>query len=324
MNQIDLKIKMRSYTLIAPAKINLYLEILGDRPDGYHELAMVMQNISLADRIDLRSLSVDKIQLHCPHPQVPKDATNLAYRAAELMVQQFPNAFSQYGGVEITIDKQIPVAAGLAGGSTNAAAVLVGIDLLWNLGLTQIELQELGAKLGSDVPFCLAGGTAIATGRGEQISPLPDLDKLYVVLGKHRNLAVSTAWAYSTYRQQFGSNYASDATTLSARSARVHSGPLVNAIAHQDGAKIGQLLHNDLEKVVLPAYPQVLELREAFQNSGALGTMMSGSGPTVFALAASNEQAQQIYERVKAAISHPDLDLWIAKCCPTAIHVTNS
>ncbi|MBW4623214.1 MAG: 4-(cytidine 5'-diphospho)-2-C-methyl-D-erythritol kinase [Cyanosarcina radialis HA8281-LM2] len=313
---------MRSYTLIAPAKINLYLEILGDRPDGYHELAMVMQNISLADRIDLRSLSVDKIQLHCQHPQVPKDATNLAYRAAELMVQQFPNAFSQYGGVEITIDKQIPIAAGLAGGSTNAAAVLVGIDLLWNLGLTQIELQELGAKLGSDVPFCLAGGTAIATGRGEQISPLPDLDNLYVVLGKHRKLAISTAWAYSTYRQQFGSTYVSDSTTLSSRAARVHSGPLVNAIAHQDGVKIGQLLHNDLEKVVLPAYPQVLELREAFQTSGALGTMMSGSGPTVFALAASNQQAQQIQERVKATISHPDLEIWIAKFCPTAIQVT--
>jgi 4-diphosphocytidyl-2-C-methyl-D-erythritol kinase len=312
---------MRSYTLIAPAKINLYLEILGDRPDGYHELAMVMQNITLADRIDVRSLSVDKIQLHCQHPQVPKDATNLAYRAAELMMQQFPDAFSQYGGIEITIDKQIPIAAGLAGGSTNAAAVLVGIDLLWNLGLTQIELQELGAKLGSDVPFCIAGGTAIATGRGEQISPLPDLDNLYVVLGKHRHLAVSTAWAYSTYRQQFSSTYVSDVTTLSSRSGRVHSGPLVNAIAHQDGTQIGQLLHNDLEKVVLPAYSQVLELKEAFQHSGALGAMMSGSGPTVFAIASSEEQAQQIQAKVKNTISHPDLALWIAKFCPTAIQV---
>lgn len=162
---------MHSYTLIAPAKINLYLEIIGDRSDNYHELAMILQSIDLADEIQLRSLSTDMIRVHCNHPQVPKGQSNIAYRAAELMATQFPNIFAKYGGVEITITKRIPVAAGLAGGSTNAAAVLVGINLLWKLGLTQSELEELGATLGSDVPFCVAGGTAIATGRGEQLSP---------------------------------------------------------------------------------------------------------------------------------------------------------
>ena len=221
---------MRSYTLIAPAKINLYLEIIGDRADGYHELAMILQSIDLADQIQLHSIDSETIRVHCDHPQVPTDKSNLAYRAAELMAIQFPEAFSKYGGVEITINKHIPVAAGLAGGSTNAAAVLVGIDLLWKLGLTQSELEELGATLGSDVPFCIAGGTAIATGRGEQLSPLPSLDTKYIVLAKYRSLEVSTAWAYKTYRQQFGNTYIRDTEDLAARAAAVHSGGIVKAI----------------------------------------------------------------------------------------------
>lgn len=316
---------MRYYSLIAPAKINLYLEILGSRPDGYHELAMVLQSIDLVDRIDLRSISKDVIRLHCNHPQVPLDKSNLAYRAAELMMGQFPSAFAhEYGGVEITIHKQIPVAAGLAGGSTDAAAVIVGIDLLWNLGLTQSELQELAARLGSDIPFCIAGGTALATGRGEQLSPLPDLDRLYVVLGKHRSLAVSTAWAYQTYRQQYGSGYVTEAATLESRSSRVHSGSLVSAIAHKDNLQIANFLHNDLERVVLPAYPQVLQLREAFQASGALGTMMSGSGPTVFALAESIGHAHNIQSQVTSILPDPDVDFWIAKFCPTGIQLASS
>jgi len=315
---------MRSYSLIAPAKINLHLEILGNRPDGYHELAMIMQSIDLADQIDIRSISTDNIYLHCDHPQVPQDKSNLAYRAAELMMRQFPKAYAQYGGVEITLHKRIPIAAGLAGGSTDAAAVLVGIDLIWNLGLTQSELQELGAQLGSDVPFCIAGGTAIATGRGEQLSPLPDIHQLYVVLGKYRSLTVATAWAYQTYRQQFGSSYITDAKSLETRSSRVHSGPLVKAMFHQDGVKMGQLLHNDLERVVLPTYPQVLQLREAFQSQGALGSMMSGSGPTVFALTQSSEQANHIQQQVKAMNLAPDLELWVAQFCNTGIQVISS
>ncbi len=315
---------MRSYSLIAPGKINLDLEILGDRPDGYHELAMVLQSIDLADQIDLCSISIDSIRVRCDHPQVPQDKTNLATRAAELIAAQFPQAFAQYGGVGITIHKRIPVAAGLAGGSTDAAAVLVGLNLLWNLGLTQWELQELAAQLGSDVPFCIAGGTAIATGRGDQLSPLPSLDHLYVVLGKYRSLTVSTAWAYQTYRQQFGSSYVADPQSLADREkGTLHSGPMVKAITHQDGVQIGQLLHNDLERVVLPQYPQVLQLRDAFHNTGVLGAMMSGSGPTVFALCQSYDQAQQVKERVKGTIVNPDLELWLARFSPAGIRVVS-
>lgn len=313
---------MKSYTLISPAKINLHLEILGMRSDGYHELVMIMQSIDLADRVQIRSVSNDRVLLHCSHPQVPHDRTNLAYRAAELMQTEFPDAFTKYGGVEITLDKRIPIAAGLAGGSGNAAAVLVGIDLLWNLGLTQTELQALGAKLGSDVPFCISGGTAIATGRGEVISPLPSLEGIYVVLGKYRSLEVSTPWAYNTYRQEFGHTYVNDVKNFADRSQHVHSGALVHAIASHDPVKIGKLLHNDLEKVVLPAYPLVAELRQEFQSHPNLGTMMSGSGPTVFSLASSRERAQDLLDRVRAKLPDPDLELFVAQFCHHGVLVS--
>lgn len=314
---------MRSYSLIAPAKINLYLEILGDRPDGYHELVMILQSIELADRIDLRAIGTDAILIHCDHPQVPTDQSNLAYRAVELMAREFPRVYAKFGGVEITIKKQIPVAAGLAGGSTDAAAVLVGVDMMWQLGLTQPELQDLAARLGSDIPFCLPGGTAIATGRGEKLSPLPDLDQLYVVLAKNRKLMISTPWAYQTYRAQFGHAYVRDTESLESRTERVHSGSMVQAIWNKDGLQIGQLLHNDLEKVVVPATPQVGQLREAFQASGALGTMMSGSGPTVFALCESEAQAREIQQNVQTAISDPNVDFWVTKFSNRGIQIVS-
>jgi 4-diphosphocytidyl-2-C-methyl-D-erythritol kinase len=198
---------------------------------------------------------------------------------------------------------------------------LVGLDLMWGLGLTQSELQELAAMLGSDIPFCIGGGTAIATGRGERLSPIPDLDHIHVVLAKHRNLGVSTPWAYQTYRQQYSSSYVSDPQSLKQRSARVHSGGLVNAIAHKDAAKIGQSLHNDLEKVVLPKYPQVQQLRDEFEKAGVLGTMMSGSGPSVFALTETRTQAELVQQQVATAINDPDVDFFLAQFNPTGIKV---
>lgn len=317
---------MHSYSLTAPAKINLYLEILGDSASnpGYHELVMILQSIELADQIDLRLNGTEEIRLHCDHPQVPQNKSNLAYRAVELMAAQFPDVYARFGGLEISLKKQIPVAAGLAGGSTDAAAVLVGIDLLWQLGLTQPELQELAAKLGSDVPFCLAGGTALATGRGEQLSSLPSLDSMYVVLAKDRNLMISTPWAYQAYRAEFGHSYLKDSASLQSRAERVHSGPMVQAILQKKPAQIGQLLHNDLEKVVLPTTPPVSQLREAFESCGALGTMMSGSGPTVFALANSEAQAQKMEQQVRAMIPDPDVDFWITKFCNHGIQVISS
>jgi 4-diphosphocytidyl-2-C-methyl-D-erythritol kinase len=318
---IENQFPMRMYSLSAPAKINLYLEILGDRPDGFHELVMVMQSVDLADQVDICSNGSREIRIFCDHPQVPCDRSNLAYRAAELLSQQFPAAFANHGGVDITIHKRIPIGAGLAGGSSNGAAVLVGLDLLWELGLTQGELQELGAQLGSDIPFCISGGTALATGRGEQLDALPDLDHLSVVLAKYRSLSVSTPWAYQTYRQTFGDRYLKESTQFEQHRQQVHSGPMLSAISQRDGAHIGQHLHNDLEKVVLPAHPNVAHVRELLTQMQPLGAMMSGSGPTVFALAASPELAHIYSEKLRTAIADPDLELWVAQFHPCGIQV---
>jgi 4-diphosphocytidyl-2-C-methyl-D-erythritol kinase len=311
---------MRSYRLIAPAKINLLLEIIGDRSDGFHELVMVMQSVDLADEIELKHLGGDRILLHCTHPQVPLDESNLAYRAAKLMQDCFPG----YGGIEITIQKNIPIGAGLAGGSTDGAAVLVGLDLMWNLGLAQDELHTLAAKLGSDMPFCVSGGTALALGRGEELSPLPDLDRLYAVLAKYQSLSVSTPWAYQTYRQQFGATYAN---TSAAQEERRRMGPsvgLLGAIAHHDSILLGQSLHNDLEKVVLNHHPQVALLREKLTAQSTLGVMMSGSGPTVFALAATKEEAQKLAAQLQMELPDPDLEVWVTKFIPHGIHLAES
>jgi 4-diphosphocytidyl-2-C-methyl-D-erythritol kinase len=312
---------MHSYSLIAPAKINLYLEIIGDRPDGFHELVMILQSVELADQIDIQSSDTQNIYISCDHPQVPTDETNLAYRAAQLMCDVFPEVHANYGGVSIKIHKRIPVAAGLAGGSGNAAAVLVGINLMWNLGLTQPELQELAAKLGSDIPFCISGGTAIATGRGEKLSALQDLDNIWVVLAKYNHISVSTPWAYKTYRQQYSDSYVADAAGIKSRSAKVRSSPLVKAITHKNSAEIGKLIYNDLEKVVLPEYPQVAALKAAFAAQNILGTMMSGSGPTVFALCASQEQAIAVKQQVKNQIPDSQLNFWVTKLTSHGIQI---
>ncbi|TAD77924.1 MAG: 4-(cytidine 5'-diphospho)-2-C-methyl-D-erythritol kinase [Oscillatoriales cyanobacterium] len=310
---------MKSYSLRSPAKINLYLEIVGDRPDGFHELATIFQSIDLADIVHVRSGMPGVIRVECGAEGVPNDATNLAYRAASLMSERFPEAFSKFGGVAIEIDKQIPVAAGLAGGSGNGAAVLVGLDLAWGLGLTQGELQELAAELGSDVPFCVGGGTALATGRGEVLDPLAGVDQVWVVLAKYRSLGVSTPWAYKTYRSQFGQDYARTPEALAARHTAAKSGPMarsLQALAAGDRTGLAELrgqLRNDLERVVLPEHPQIAQLRSVLDDLAPLGAMMSGSGPSVFALAASEEEANQIQRAARSALPNPDLNFWVTQ-----------
>ena len=312
---------MQSYSLIAPAKINLYLEIVGDRLDGFHELVMILQSIELADRVDIKPSDTEDIYIYCDHPQVPTDKTNLAYRAAELMCNLFPDLYANYGGVSIRIEKNIPVAAGLAGGSSNAAAVLVGINLLWELGLTQLELEDLAAQLGSDISFCVTGGTAIATGRGEKLDKIDLLKKAWVVLAKYENLGVSTPWAYQTYRQQYSNTYISDAEKIESRASQLRSGPLVTAIKQQDEREVGRLIQNDLEKVVFPKHPQVEQLKQAFAQRDVLGTMMSGSGPTVFALCETKASAIAVEKEVREQINDPQLKFWITKFSTTGITI---
>ncbi|MFK8184994.1 MAG: 4-(cytidine 5'-diphospho)-2-C-methyl-D-erythritol kinase [Phormidesmis sp.] len=305
-------------TVRANAKINLYLEVIGNRPDGFHELVMVMQSVALSDRILLNPLSGPTTVLNCEHPQVPTDETNLAYKAVSLLQEKFPRQTNQVGGVEITIEKHIPVGAGLAGGSSNAAATLFGLNMLWKLGLTRMELMELGAELGSDVPFCLAGGCAIATGRGEEIDPIAHTPKLYAVLAKYNSISVSTPWAYKTYRQKYESTYLplDNTASLEDRQAHIHSGKLIKALTAHDAVTVGRELSNDLEKVVLPAHAKVTQLKDVMTAAatvhGGLGTMMSGSGPTVFTLSETEDQAREMLQTVREQIKDTDLKLYVA------------
>jgi 4-diphosphocytidyl-2-C-methyl-D-erythritol kinase len=320
---------MREYSLMAPAKINLFLGIVGDhftqdtppQPDGFHELVMVMQSIELADRVTVRETSQPGITVTCDDGAVPQDATNLAYKAAALMQQQFPDRAAHHGGIAIAIAKQIPMGAGLAGGSADCAAVLVGIDWLWELGLTQAQLQTIAAQIGSDIPFCISGGTALATGRGEIIDPLTPLDQVYVVLAKYRDLPVSTPWAYKAYRQEFGATYPPSPAANQAKQQTMGSGAMLRAIGQRDMTQIAQLLDNDLEKVVLPAYPQIQALRTAFGALPVLGTMMSGSGSTVFALCATAAIAIDVKAQMARQFADPNLDLWVTKFGTTGVRL---
>ncbi|MFS8779920.1 MULTISPECIES: 4-(cytidine 5'-diphospho)-2-C-methyl-D-erythritol kinase [unclassified Synechococcus] len=299
---------MQACTLIARAKINLYLEILGSRPDGYSEVAMVLQSIHLADRLQLKSRP-HGIHLTCDRPEVPADARNLAYQAAELLQKECHSA----AGVEIHIEKHIPVAAGLAGGSADAAAVLVGLNQLWGLGLTVGELQSLAARLGSDIPFCIQGGTQLATGRGEVLEPLADWEGIPVLLAKPKHLGVSTAWAYQAFRSRQGS-LGGDALPKPTLPTLPQA---LAALSRQDPPALARSLRNDLEQVVLPEYAIVGELRQALLSAGALGSLMSGSGPTVFGIMPSLELAAQVRNTLRHQFQ--DVEFWVTQFAPTGI-----
>jgi 4-diphosphocytidyl-2-C-methyl-D-erythritol kinase len=299
---------MQACTLIARAKINLYLEILGSRPDGYSEVAMVLQSIHLADRLQLKSRP-HGIHLTCDRPEVPADARNLAYQAAELLQKECHSA----AGVEIHIEKHIPVAAGLAGGSADAAAVLVGLNQLWGLGLTVGELQSLAARLGSDIPFCIQGGTQLATGRGEVLEPLADWEGIPVLLAKPKHLGVSTAWAYQAFRSRQGS-LGGDALPKPTLPTLPQA---LAALSRQDLPALARSLRNDLEQVVLPEYAIVGELRQALLSAGALGSLMSGSGPTVFGIMPSLELAAQVRNTLRHQFQ--DVEFWVTQFAPTGI-----
>lgn len=259
----------------AYAKINLALDVLYKRSDGYHEVSMVMQSIDLYDTVTLTKQ--DKgIRLVTNRDDLPGDSSNLAYQAAHLLQQ----TYSLTTGVNITLHKKIPIAAGLAGGSSDAAAVLKGMNELFKLELSDLQLMQLGAQLGSDVPFCLSGGTQLASGRGEKLAVLPQLPSCYVVLAKSA-IAVSTAWVYQNYLPYHV-----------LRHPDVDS--LVAALGEQDLSKVLTSCGNVLESVTFRAYPALAELKEKMARFGMLMSLMSGSGPTIFALTTEKETALRL------------------------------
>ena len=262
-------------TVEANAKINLTLDILGKRPDGFHEVAMVMQSIGLHDTLTMEKTD-GEIALSINVPWLKADEKNLAWRAAELVRQEY----GLTGGVRMELTKRIPIAAGLAGGSADAAAVLKGMNELYDLQMSEARLCELGAKLGSDIPFCLMGGTMLATGRGEVLTRLADMPETWVVLAKPR-ISVSTAWAYQNYDEQGAERHPDNEA-------------IKKAIARGNRKAVAGLLCNVLESVTIKKYDVIADYKQMMLDKGAMASMMSGSGPTVFGLARNREQAEAI------------------------------
>lgn len=264
----------------APAKINLSLDVLHKRPDGFHEVEMIMTTIDLADRVELTLLDQDKIRILSHNRYVPDDQRNLAYQAAQLLKDRF----QVKKGVEIAMEKTIPVAAGLAGGSSDAAATLRGLNKLWDLGLTMEELAELGSEIGSDVSFCVYGGTALATGRGEIITELPAPPTCWVILAKPF-IGVSTADVY----RRLDLNGMKHPNTLD----------MIQAIKDNDYHQVCHNVGNVLEDVTLNLHPEVAQIKEQMKRFGADAVLMSGSGPTVFGIVQHDSRMHRIYNGLR-------------------------
>ena len=268
-------------SLNAYAKINLYLEVLGLRPDQYHEVETIMQSISLHDRITFVPTDRD-IELTCNLDTLPTDATNLAYRAAELM----KTTYHITQGVRIHIEKNIPIGAGLGGGSTDAATVLRGCQQVWDIFAPVRDLEKLGIQLGMDVPFCLQGGTAFASGRGEHVQlrfPTPEFDLVLV----YPNLHISTKEIYQRIDAQ---------PIIYPRAVE----PAMLSIRQKNITYIAQQMFNRLEEATLPAFPELTALKENLKAHGCLGVLMSGSGSSVFGICSSPEQAANIAAEIQS------------------------
>ena len=270
----------RRLTLSAAAKVNLALEILGKRPDGYHELATVFQAVDLADRLVLEE--ADELTMTTTSGELSVDSNNLALRAAAAL----RDAAKVDRGVRLHLDKRIPVAAGLGGGSTDAAAVLLGLNRLWNLRWPRRHLADLATSLGMDVPYFLGGGAVVGTGRGEELSKAAGMPLALVLVNPGRPL--STAAVYGR-------------VTPAMYSKGGMTERMVEALQSRKPAKVAASLYNGLESAAAGVCPELSRMKAALQAAGALGTLMSGSGPTVFGVARSFEQARQIRARLARA-----------------------
>lgn len=264
----------------APAKINLTLDVLQKRPDGYHEVEMIMTTVDLADRIGLEPRTDGQICIISADRYVPDDHRNLAYQAAKLL----KDTYKIQEGVSITLEKKIPVAAGLAGGSSDAAATLKGLNELWDLKLTADQLAEHGAKIGSDVSFCVYGGTALATGRGEQIQELPAPPNCWIILAKP-SIGVSTADVYGSLKVN--------------EVVHPNTKEMIRAIREKDYVLMCNTMGNALESVTLKMHPEVSMIKEHMMKFGADAVLMSGSGPTVFGVVQHESRVNRIYNGLR-------------------------
>lgn len=267
--------------LQAFAKINLGLDVLGKREDGYHEVRMIMQTIRMYDQLDMRKSVEPGIHLTTNKKYIPVDENNLVWRAAKLMM----DTCGIIEGVSIHLHKVIPVAAGMAGGSSDAAATLVGMNRLFHCGLSKEKLMEFGVQIGADVPYCVLRGTALAEGIGEKLTVLPPMPDCWILIGKP-GISVSTKYVY---------------TTLDLNTDTVH--PDIDGMkkALEDGNLYGitERMGNVLQDVTIPAYPEVERIKEQMKTLGAVNAMMSGSGPTVFGIFDNEEKAQKACQKLR-------------------------
>ncbi len=272
MNQIDLK---------AMAKINLGLDVIGVRENGYHDVRMIMQNVRLFDRISMKVKDEEGIVLNTNLSFLPVNENNLIYKAAKLIIDEF----GIKKGVVIDLEKRIPIAAGMAGGSTDAAATLVGMNALFNLGLSTKDLMERGVKLGADVPYCVLRGTALSEGIGEVLTSLKAAPNCHVLIAKPP-ISVSTKMVY----EALDSKEIVDHPDIDG---------IKEAIEQGDIYKVADKLGNVLESVTVAEYPVIEDIKNIMKENGALNALMSGSGPTVFGLFDNEEVAKAAYEKVK-------------------------
>lgn len=273
---------VNTISLLSYAKVNLGLRILRRRPDGFHDIETVLQTIDLQDRVRITSTSQRQIEVCCDHPEVPGGSENLAFQAAALLQREYPDR----GGCRIEIRKKIPPAAGLGGGSSNAGATLLGLNKMWNLKLSKEKLIRLAAHLGSDVPFFLEGGTALAQGRGEILRPLALLVDFSLVLVKPK-ISVSTRWAYSQVRIPLTSN---------SRCVKLNSFTAISQLE-----ELLSVLQNDLEEAVKSTYPIIGEIKSELLSRGAMGAAMSGSGSAVFGIVETHRDARMLADKMRSA-----------------------
>ena len=270
-------------SLKALAKINLGLDVVRRREDGYHEVRMIMQTIHLYDRLDIKRTKESGIQIQTNLSFLPVNENNLIYKAAKLLMDEF----SITDGVSVKLDKRIPVAAGMAGGSTDAAAMLFGMNRLFSLGLTKRQLMERGVQIGADVPYCIMRGTALAEGIGEELSPLDPMVKCPVLIAKP-SISVSTKFVYQ--------NLKLDDTTI-----HPDIDLLIEDIKAKNLHDIAAHMGNVLETVTIPNYPVIDEIKKHMLSNGAVGAMMSGSGPTVFGLFDDEATAKKAYKAMRSS-----------------------
>ena len=272
---------MDTIQMKALAKVNLGLDVIRRREDGYHEVKMIMQTLQLYDRVTLEKRDACGITLETNLPFLPVNDQNIAYRAAKMLMDEFQIE----SGLHIKIDKHIPVAAGMAGGSTDGAAVLYGVNKMFQLGLTKRQLMERGVRLGADVPYCIMRGTVLSEGIGEVLTPVAPMPECYILVAKPP-ISVSTKHVYQNLK-------------LDQIDKHPDIDGMIDALKAQDLKGITDRMENVLETVTIPEHPEIEEIKKQMMEAGALNAMMSGSGPTVFGIFDDKEQGMKAKEYVR-------------------------